>query len=142
MGYELPERTVLFAFEDGPLKGLEATFRVSLSFDEFFELQAAAEAASAKKAGLAEVRTFVHRVAELGLRSWNVTDHGEPVPATADAFVGRLDIRSATQLVYRYLGGIGLIADPFGPPSRSPATSGRKSRRSPSKRSAPSPSSD
>lgn len=140
MTFELAERTVLFAFEDGPLQGLEATFRVSLSLDEFFELNDLMEAATAKKAGMADLRSLIHRTAELGLRSWNLTRDGTPVPATADAFTSELDLGSATQLVRRYLGGIGAIADPFGQASRNGSTSGRKSRRRPAKQPGPSSS--
>ena len=82
------------------------------------ELQGLFNALARKKAGLTEIRQLLHRVAEIGLREWDFTDaDGEPLPATPENLTGALDFTSATVLVTRYLGGLGVVPPPLGRPS-------------------------
>jgi len=124
--YQVPARTVLFSFEDGDLKGLEAVFRLNISLDAYFDLLTLAGVAGDRKAGLEAVRNLIRQVAEIGLVSWNLTDGGKPVPATAEAFTAHLPSASAARLVNRYLSEIGALSGPLVSPSANGAPSAKR----------------
>ena len=108
MGYQLPERTAVLAFEEGHrLAGLELTVSLSLPLDfysEMWELWA-----SKKPESLA---ALMDRFAAMCLRGWNVTDADGPVPATAESLRGKVDLTSAMQMIGKYLKQIGVLSDP------------------------------
>lgn len=83
-GFQMPSRTVLLTFDDGsPYHGAEVRCTLRMTLEQTLALQRmTAVQADGDIEGAA--RTF----AETVLLSWNLMDDdGEPIPATADAFL-------------------------------------------------------
>ncbi len=129
--FHLPERTATLIFEDGDLKGLELTVRLSLPFDALFKLQTLSQEAN-DTAGMDKLQELLHYFTERALVGWNLSNGSGPVELTPASFTAHLDPINAGALLRRYLEAVGGIPGPLAPRSASGSTSrGRRASNNP-----------
>jgi hypothetical protein len=116
VGFERTAKSFRLQFSDGKYDGLEVVMR-SLSTGRFLEVTELAVTVQqenlAKAAG--EVRKLFEAASE-SLASWNLTDGGEPVPATLAGLLAQ-DFDFVLDVVLAWLDAIASVAPPL--PQRS-----------------------
>lgn len=130
--FELPVEKITLVFEGGPLEGLEIDTRRELALDPFMELTAKFNAAVDKKTGWPPVHDLMTWFAETVILGWNLQEHGEPVPFSAQAFTTRFTAGQGLAVVGNYVTSVTRVSRPLSRRSRSGSTSkGRKASPSP-----------
>lgn len=109
-GVELDRTTYVLTFDDGtPLAGVVVQVRrptagghIDLTVARAAGSLPDPQAAAAGDAAAADGLYRMFRAFAGALLSWNITDGGEPVPATLEGLLG-LELDHATQLVWTWL---------------------------------------
>lgn len=81
--YEVPRRTLRLVFEGSEYEGAEVVCRLDVPLSLFFDFQRMAVQSDDPEVTEQAFRRFGDEV----LAEWNLTEDGQPVPATADGFL-------------------------------------------------------
>lgn len=125
-GFRLPERVVTIVFEDddGPYVGLELDVSLTVAMGYYFTAAAWGELPEGELPSVEEIRTTMLDWARAHLRGWNIEDKdGQPVPATPEAFVDRIDSETQGLILVRWREAVRKPPDPSSPPSPAGGTS-------------------
>lgn len=118
VGHQISRRVFKLVFaDDTELAGAQVRMR-SLSVDDLLTLTEAVDAAAHATGQAEQIRQLapVLDVMAGGLLDWNLTDGGDPIPATR-AGLGLLEIPDVTRLAREWMTAAAGVPDPLGGPS-------------------------